>query len=197
VAAPADENELQHMLYTATQCGQPMVIRYPRGTGTGLNLDRELKMIPIGKAQLIREGSDVLFVATGASVNAAIEAAGMLEEQGHYAAIINMRFINPLDTDLLREMTRSIKKVITIEENVLSGGLGSRVALFLEITGIKDVDLRCLAIPDEFVKHGTQSQLRADYHLDARGINQEAVSFINQSYQTDQENNLISNHIGS
>ncbi|MDV2989324.1 MAG: 1-deoxy-D-xylulose-5-phosphate synthase [Dehalogenimonas sp.] len=197
VAAPADENELQHMLYTATQCGQPMVIRYPRGTGTGLNLDRELKMIPIGKAQLIREGSDVLFVATGASVNAAIEAAGMLEEQGHYAAIINMRFINPLDTDLLREMTRSIKKVITIEENVLSGGLGSRVALFLEITGIKDVDLRCLAIPDEFVKHGTQSQLRADYHLDARGIYQEAVSFINQSYQTDQENNLISNHIGS
>ncbi|MGI2335341.1 MAG: 1-deoxy-D-xylulose-5-phosphate synthase [Dehalogenimonas sp.] len=194
VAAPADENELQHMLYTATQCGRPMAIRYPRGTGTGKVLDSILEMIPIGKATIIRDGRDVLLVATGASVKVAVEAAKLLEEHGYQAAIINMRFINPLDTELLRKMTNSIKKIITIEENVLSGGLGSRVAVFFENDGINDVFLKCLAIPDEFVKHGTQAQLRADYHLDANGIFQETLSFISQTRYSDCEQNLISGH---
>lgn len=191
VAAPADENELQHMLFTATQCGRPMAIRYPRGTGTGKTLDKDFELIPIGKATIVREGRDVLLVATGISVTAAVEAAEMLEEQGCHATIINMRFINPLDTDLLRELTKSIKKVITIEENVLSGGLGSRVALFLEGSGINGVDLKCIAIPDEFVTHGTQAELRADYHLDAKGVFQETLSFIDKIRYSDQKQSSI------
>ncbi|TFG46500.1 MAG: 1-deoxy-D-xylulose-5-phosphate synthase [Dehalococcoidia bacterium] len=178
VAAPGDENELQHLLFTAIQCGQPMAIRYPRGTGAGVEMDEEYKILPIGQAEVLKQGEDTVLLATGASVQAALTDADRLSEKGLRVTVVNMRYINPLDKELLAKLARLNANFITIEENVLSGGLGSRVALFLEDRGLSWVHLKCLGIPDEFVKQGTQSQLRADYHLDAQGICHETIAFV-------------------
>ena len=178
VAAPKDENELQHLLYTATRCGKPMAIRYPRGAGVGVELDAELTAIPIGSSEILRHGEDAVLLATGASVPAAMSAAELLAEAGRNVTVVNMRFISPLDEPLILELTREIPDLITIEENVLSGGLGSRVASLLKKTNLENVRLKCLGIPDEFVSHGSQARLRANYHLDAEGIYQETLAFI-------------------
>lgn len=178
VAAPKDENELQHLLYTATRCGRPMAIRYPRGAGVGVELDENLAMIPLGSAEVLRHGPDAVLIATGASVIFAVAAADLLLEHGRQVAIVNMRYINPLDENLLLELARENKYFITIEENVLSGGLGNRVAAFLKRSKTEDVALKSLGVPDKFVTHGTQAKLRADYHLDAEGICSETLDFL-------------------
>ncbi|APV44180.1 1-deoxy-D-xylulose-5-phosphate synthase [Dehalogenimonas formicexedens] len=177
VAAPKDENELQHMLYTATRCGRPMAVRYPRGAGTGVELDNEFREIPIGSAEIVRQGHDVAVLAAGASVAAALEAAELLETKGIKATVVNVRYISPLDDNLILEIAKDIKSFVTVEENVLAGGLGSRVASLLKRTDLNDVRLKSLGIPDEFVTHGTQSRLRANYHLDAEGIAGEVAAF--------------------
>ncbi len=178
VAAPKDENELQHLLYTATRCGKPMAVRYPRGAGTGVELDAELKVVPIGSAEVLSRGDDAVLLATGASVSFALAAAEALAEAGRQATVVNMRFISPLDEGFILELARDIPNLITIEENVLSGGLGSRVASLLKKAELEGVRLKCLGIPDEFVSHGSQARLRANYHLDAEGIYQETLAFI-------------------
>jgi 1-deoxy-D-xylulose-5-phosphate synthase len=178
VAAPKDENELQHLLFTATRCGKPMAVRYPRGAGTGIELDPELKEIPIGNAEILRFGSDAVILATGASVPFALAAADLLSEHGRQVTIVNMRYINPLDENLLIELASHNRYFISVEENVLSGGLGSRIAVILKRFGLNDVALKSLGIPDEFVTHGTQAALRAKYHLDAEGIFSETIEFI-------------------
>ncbi|MEN8614689.1 1-deoxy-D-xylulose-5-phosphate synthase [Dehalogenimonas sp. THU2] len=177
VAAPKDENELQHLLYTATRCGKPMAVRYPRGAGVGVEMDAELKEIPVGQAEILRYGEDIVLLATGASVAASLAAAELLSENGRQVSVVNMRYISPLDESLILDLTRNNRLFVTVEENVLSGGLGSRVALLLERAGLSDVRLKCLAIPDEFVTHGTQSQLRSSYRLDADGIYLETLAF--------------------
>ena len=181
VAAPKDENELQHLLYTATRCGKPMAVRYPRGVGTGVELDAELKEIPIGSAEVLRSGVDAVLLATGASVPAALVAAELLSDAGRQVTVVNMRFISPLDEGLILELARETPNFITIEENVLSGGLGSRVASLLKRENLDEVRLKCLGIPDEFVSHGSQARLRADYRLDAEGIYNETLAFIGEA----------------
>jgi len=177
VASPKDENELQHLLYTATRCGRPMAVRYPRGAGTGTELDTELKEIPIGSAEILRYGDDAVLLATGASVAPALAAADKLSESGLQVTVVNMRYISPLDETIILDLAREFHYFITVEENVLSGGLGSRVAALLKKMDCEDVRLKCLGIPDEFVSHGTQARLRADYHLDAEGIYLEVMAF--------------------
>ncbi len=181
VAAPKDENELQHLLYTATRCGRPMAIRYPRGAGSGVELDPELKEIPIGAAEILVHGPDAVLLATGASVIPAMVAADKLAETGRRVTVVNMRFISPLDETLILDLARDIKDFVTIEENVLAGGLGSRIVSLLEKVGVEGVRTRALGIPDEFVSHGTQVQLRAKYHLDAEGIYLETMTFLDGS----------------
>jgi len=178
VAAPKDENELQHLLFTAIKCGLPMAVRYPRGAGAGVDLDDELKVIPIGTSEILRRGSDVVLLAIGASVTPALEAADLLLERGYQVTVVNVRYISPLDEDLLLELAAENTYFITIEENVLSGGLGGRIAAFLKRSGTVEIGLKSLGIPDEFVPHGPQARLRADYHLDAEGICAEALTFI-------------------
>jgi 1-deoxy-D-xylulose-5-phosphate synthase len=176
VSAPKDENELQHLLYTAIRANHPMAIRYPKGPGTGIALDPELHELPIGKGELVKEGKDIAILAIGSTVSPSLVAAQKLAEQGIDAMVINARFAKPLDSELILEAVNHTRRIITVEENALSGGFGSAVLELLEKAGIPDIKVKRLGIPDEFVAHGTQSFLRSSYNLDAKGIAQQAVT---------------------
>jgi 1-deoxy-D-xylulose-5-phosphate synthase len=170
IMAPKDENEFQHMLKTAAECGRPVSVRYPRGMGTGADMDDKPFLLPIGKAELVRDGSDLAIVAIGATVYPALSAADALQQEGIHVRVINARFIKPLDQELLMETARSLKKIITIEENVLMGGFGSAVLELFEKSSIYDVQVKRLGIPDEFVAHATQAEQRSLYGIDEAGI---------------------------
>jgi 1-deoxy-D-xylulose-5-phosphate synthase len=170
VSAPRDENELQHLLYTAVKSGRPMAIRYPRGSGLGVRLDVELHEIPIGRGEILRHGKDVAILAIGTMVAPALEAAEELDLNGIEATVVDARFAKPLDAELITSLAQDIKRLVTVEENALSGGFGSSVASFLEEAGISDAQVKSIGIPDEFVEQGSQAALRSDYGLDAPGI---------------------------
>jgi len=176
VAAPGDENELQHLLYTAVNSGKAMAVRYPRGSGPGVTLDARLRNIPIGTGEILREGRDVTILGIGSTVTAALDAAEELSGLGIEAAVVNARFIKPLDSRLILRMARQTGRVVTVEENTLKGGFGSQVAQLLHEEGAGDVALVSIGIPDEFVEHGTQAALRAQYGLDAPGIVRRALA---------------------
>lgn len=168
--SPKDENELQHMLYTALCHGGPVAVRYPRGSGEGVTLDEELKCLPVGKGEVLREGDDVLLLAIGNMVTEAMKAAEKLSSQGIEATVINARFMKPLDQDLILHYARRIKKVVTLEEHVLMGGFGSAVLELFEAERLYDLKVKRLGIPDQFIEHGKQSILRASLGLNAEGV---------------------------
>ena len=170
VAAPKDENELQHLLYTALEAKHPMAVRYPRGAGVGVDMDEELHQIPIGSGEILCKGKDVAILALGSTVAPAVEAAQELAEGGVHATVVNSRFAKPLDAELVTSLARRIKNIVTVEENVINGGFGSGVLALLQKAGINNVRVKNIGIPDEFVEHGTQAILRAKYNLDASGI---------------------------
>jgi len=175
VAAPKDENELQHLLYTAIKAGSPMAVRYPRSAGLGVALDAVLHEIPIGEGEIIRQGEDAVILALGASVVTSLEAADGLAAKGIDAAVVNARFAKPLDMPLITDLTSRIKRMVTVEENVLSGGFGSSVLKMLRESGHSDMQVANIGIPDEFVEHGTQAVLRAKYGLDSEGIQRQVL----------------------
>jgi len=175
IAAPKDENELQHLLYTAVQSKHPMAIRYPRGSGVGVELDTELHQIPIGKGEILRKGKDVAILAIGTTVTPALEAADRLAEEDIEATVANARFAKPLDAELIKDLASHTKRLVTVEENTLSGGFGNSVVDLLQQLGISDIKVKVIAIPDEFVEQGSQAQLRAHYGLDAEGIARQAL----------------------
>lgn len=158
VMAPKDEEELRHMLATAIAIEGPAAVRYPRGAGLGVPLTDSLKTLPVGKAEVLQEEGDIAFLAVGTMVEKAKEAAAILKEEGIEAAVVNMRFIKPLDTELLGEMARTKRLLITAEENVLAGGFGSAVAEYLADHGI-EVPLLRFGIPDRFIEQGTRREL--------------------------------------
>ncbi|WP_288807393.1 1-deoxy-D-xylulose-5-phosphate synthase [uncultured Mitsuokella sp.] len=158
VMAPKDEEELRHMLATAIAIEGPAAVRYPRGAGLGVPLTDSLETLPVGKAEVLQEEGDIAFLAVGTMVEKAKEAAAILKEEGIEAAVVNMRFIKPLDTELLGEMARTKKLLITAEENVLAGGFGSAVAEYLANHGI-EVPLLRFGIPDRFIEQGTRREL--------------------------------------
>jgi len=176
VAAPKDENELQHLLYTAVKLGQPMAVRYPRSPGLGVPLDKELHEIPVGKSEVLRYGDDAAILALGASVAPAMKAAENLAEKGIDVTVVNARFARPLDESLLNDLADRIKKIVTVEENVLNGGYGTGVLKLLQESGHCDVEVKNIGIPDDFVEHGTQAILRSKYGLDAEGITGKVLS---------------------
>ena len=175
VAAPKDENELQHLIFTGTRANRPMAIRYPRGPGPGSALDPDLHEIAIGQGEVLRSGSDVAIFALGTTVYPSLEAAQVLSEKGVDCTVINARFAKPLDADLIVETAKKVKRVLTVEENTLAGGFGSAVLQLLQARSLRDVQVRCLGIPDEFVEHASQPFLRAKYALDASGIASQIV----------------------
>jgi len=178
VCAPKDGDELQDLLYTATSAEHATAIRYPRGRVPDMPLATELHRLPIGKAEIVKQGEDIAIVGIGSTVMPCLQAGVDLALHGIDAMVINARFAKPLDADLIAEAARHIRKVVIVEENVLSGGFGAAVLEMLERAGALDVKVKRLGIPDEFVTHGRQDFLRSLYHLDAPGIARECVDFL-------------------
>ncbi len=170
VMAPKDENELRNMLLTALTCGGPASVRYPRGSGIGVSLDEEPRVLKLGEAERLTTGSDMAIFAVGSAVYPALQAAAVLLEEGIGVTVINARFIKPLDEDLLCSTARSLKRVLTVEENVLMGGFGSAVLELFEEQGIRDVTVKRLGVRDTFVEHATQRELRRLCGIDEEGI---------------------------
>ena len=171
IMATKDENELQHMLYTAVNHNGPIAIRYPRGEGMGVSLDRDLKRIEIGKGEIILDGDDVAIIAIGNTVYPALDAASRLREEGVSVAVMNARFVKPLDKELIVGIAGRVKGIITIEEHSLSGGFGSAVLELLSDEDIK-IKVKRLGLPDKYIEHGTQKILRQKYGIDSDGIYQ-------------------------
>ncbi len=177
IMAPKDENELQHMLYSATKYSLPVAIRYPRGTGEGVSLDWQFQEIPLGKGELLKEGKDALIIAIGNPVWSAFRVSNALEKEGFKVGVINARFLKPLDEELILEQARKVPLVITIEENSLYGGLGSAVAELLLENGLS-VKFKRIALPDKFVEHGDLKTLRELYGLSEKAVYDEVKSLL-------------------
>ncbi|MBI2853761.1 MAG: 1-deoxy-D-xylulose-5-phosphate synthase [Chloroflexi bacterium] len=180
VSAPKDENELQHLLFTATRVAHPIAIRYPRGRGPGFALESELKELPAGKSELLHSGDDISILAVGATVVPALKAAEKLSASGIQAAVVNCRFVKPLDSELVCETAERTGRVLVVEENVAAGGLGSAVSMALHANSVK-ADITYVNVPDEFVEHGPQSVLRARYCLDEDGIKRKAMELFEET----------------
>jgi 1-deoxy-D-xylulose-5-phosphate synthase len=167
--APKDENELQHLLATAVETSGPSAIRYPRGAGLGIALDTEIKPIPLGESELLRDGKDLVIIAIGSTVHPALEAAVELAAEGISAAVINSRFVVPMDVDRISALAERCGAVLTVEEHMLRGGFGSAVAEALSEAGIT-VPTRFLGFPEQVIEHGDPDTQRALYGIDADGI---------------------------
>ncbi|MDR1418134.1 MAG: 1-deoxy-D-xylulose-5-phosphate synthase [Endomicrobium sp.] len=172
IMSPSDENELQHMLKTALSSRKPCVIRYPRGEGLGVNLDKSLHIIQIGKGVILKEGQDICLLAIGNQVSTCLQAAEILETKNIKAMVVNMRFLKPLDTKLIKEIFLKVKKFITVEENSLIGGFGEAIKSFFCNSG---AIVKCIGIPDKFIEQGNLKVLRKKYGFTAENIAQEAL----------------------
>ena len=165
VMAPADENECRQMLYTATTVNGPAAVRYPRGTGPGVPLEKELHALPIGKAEVRREGrSGLALLAFGPMLDSALAVGERLD-----ATVLNMRFIKPLDEALILEIAGRHAALVTLEENAVQGGAGSAVAEVLAAEGVT-VPLMQIGIPDRFIEHGSRDSSLAAAGLDAASV---------------------------
>jgi len=180
VMAPKDENELQHMLKTAVYSNRPISLRYPRGTGYGVTMDQNPVALEIGKGEILAEGDDLAIIAIGSTVYPALDTAKLLVERGINATVVNARFVKPLDHDLILKVARRTGVLLTVEENALAGGFGSAILELLESEGISGIKVKRIGIPDYFIEHGSQSQLRKDLSLDAHGIAATAEALISR-----------------
>ena len=169
VMAPKDENELRHMLRTAVEHDGPAAVRFPRGAGQGVPLDPELKALPLGVAELLRDGEDAGVVALGNLVHPALEAAAELAAEGLSVAVLNARFVKPLDSERISSLARRCGALVVVEEHSGMGGFGSAVLEALAAAGAS-CPTRSLAIPDRLVEHGSPDAIRACLGLDAGGI---------------------------
>ena len=161
---PADENETRQMLYTGYQLDRPCAVRYPRGAGPGVAVETEMTAIPLGKAQLRRQGKRIALLAFGPMLEPALEAADSLD-----ATVVNMRFVKPLDVDMVIEMASSHDLLVTVDENAIPGGAGSAVN---EALMANDVQVPVLnhGLPDRFIDQGSRGEMLRDAGLDADGI---------------------------
>jgi len=178
--APKDENELRHMLKTAFECGHPASLRYPRGNGVGVPLE-EMRALPVGKGEVLRAGDAAAIFAIGNEVHPALQAAEMLARENISVAVVNARFIKPLDDELIAKYCTPYSRVITVEEGSLAGGFGSAVMERCEQLELRNVQFHCIGIPDEYVHHGSQDVLRAQYDLHAEGIARRVREFLAQT----------------
>jgi len=165
IMTPADENECRRMLTTAYRLDAPAAVRYPRGgSGFTINMEHDLETLPVGKGELRRQGKDVALLAFGSLLATALEVGETLD-----ASVANMRFVKPLDRELLATLAQSHSLLVSLEENAIVGGAGSEVARALAEMGF-NVPLLRLGLPDDFIDHGEQKELLAEAGLDAEGI---------------------------
>ncbi len=169
--APKDEAEMRDMVLTAIEFEGPAALRYPRGSGVGVDISAKPKLIEIGKSEVLREGKDVAIIAYGSMVYPSLEAAESLKTNGIEATVVNARFVKPLDADTILRIARENEVIVTVEEAYLAGGFGSAVLELLEANGLQDkVKLVRMGVADEIVTHGDPKLLLGKYGLDADGI---------------------------
>ena len=176
LAAPKDENELQHLVYTSYKHAGPFAIRIARGEAVGAPMEEELRELPIGRGSVVREGRDVVIFGLGKSLTAAMEAAEMLDEDGISCGVVNPIFVKPLDIGLLLDAARATGRIVTVEENVLAGGFGSAVLEALAAAGMEDTAVHRIGMPDSFIEHGTAADQRRRLQIDAKGIAEQLKS---------------------
>jgi len=164
IMAPSDENECRQMLYTGFMHPGPAAVRYPRGAGPGKSISMPMQELPIGKAEVVKRGRDVAILAFGSTLQACGEVAARIG-----ASLVNMRYVKPLDADVIREMAHNHHLVVTVEENAVMGGAGSGVNELLATTG-GGFNLLNIGIPDQYIEHGSRADCLAMAGLDANGI---------------------------
>ena len=171
IMTPSDENECRQMLYTGYQCGKPAAVRYPRGNAIGVELT-PLEMLPIGKSRLIREGQKIAILNFGTLLPSALEVAEKLN-----ATVVDMRFVKPIDIEMINVLAQTHDYLVTLEENAIQGGAGSAVAEVLNSSG-KSTALLQLGLPDYFIPQATQQEALKDLGLDSKGIEEKILNFI-------------------
>ncbi|MEW9669624.1 1-deoxy-D-xylulose-5-phosphate synthase [Ammoniphilus sp. 3BR4] len=177
IMMPSNENEFQHMIYTATQYNKgPIALRYPRGNGRGVPMDADFQLIPIGKSMVVEEGSHVAILALGNTLELAQEAAILLKEEGIAPMVVDARFVKPLDRDLLLHLAKEGYHIITVEEGAVAGGFGSAVLEFYAAEGYHDMIVEIMGVPDEYVEHGSVSEQRREIGLTPERIAQKAIN---------------------
>jgi len=180
VMAPKDEAELRNMMTTAVHTNAPVAIRYPRGSGTGADITKELEILPVGKAEeLIHEGTMAL-LAIGAMVDPCLQAAGLLAQKGISCRVINARYLKPLDGELIRRLARETGAIVTVEDNSLAGGFGSAVLEYINTNNLNWVKILRLGWSDQFIEQGSRSELLAKYGMTPEGIAESVYSFHQQ-----------------
>ncbi|KFZ30451.1 1-deoxy-D-xylulose-5-phosphate synthase [Pseudidiomarina salinarum] len=167
VMTPSDENECRNMLYTGHLLQQPAAVRYPRGNGTGCSFDEHMQQLEIGKGRRLRSGQRVAILNFGTLLNEVNETAEQLD-----ATVADMRFVKPLDAALIDELASEHELLVTVEENVTAGGAGSAVGEYLQSRN-SQVQLLTIGLPDAFIKHGSQTEIRQELQLDAAGLTQQ------------------------
>lgn len=167
VMTPSDENECRNMLYTGYQLQQPAAVRYPRGNGIGVAFDAQMQAYALGQARAIRSGEGIALLNFGTLLPEVQQAAEQLN-----ASVVDMRFVKPLDGSMIRQLAASHKLLVSVEENVIAGGAGSAVQEFLSAHGIS-TPLLMIGLPDAFIKHGSQEEIRAELELDSQGLVQQ------------------------
>lgn len=187
VMAPKDENELQHMMKTCIQHDGPISVRYPRGVSLGVQMDAVPTALPVGKGELMKDGSEVAIVAIGVSVWQAMQAAERLSKEGISTAVVNARFVKPLDQELIVDVAKRVRYVVTVEEGCKMGGFGSAVLEALSDARITDVTTKVLGLPDWYIEQGPQDLLRERYGLTAEGIYQSVKELVGKAPVTKQD----------
>ena len=168
--APKDEQELRDMLYTATFYKKgPIALRYPRGNALGVEV-KPFKQLPVGKGEVVEKGTDAAVIAIGSMVDTALKTREALAKENFDIEVINARFVKPLDGELLKDVFSRHKKVLTLEDNVITGGFGSAVLEFMNQHKIHDAEVIVHGLPDRFVEHGTPEELYADLKMDVSGV---------------------------
>ncbi|HHL32594.1 MAG TPA: 1-deoxy-D-xylulose-5-phosphate synthase [Oceanospirillales bacterium] len=173
IMTPADENECRQMLYTGFTLGTPVSVRYPRGTGAGVAIQPQMKKMQIGKAEVVRKGTDIVIMAFGSTLEDAKIAAESLD-----ATVVNMRFVKPLDEELITKMQAQNNLIVTVEDNVIKGGAGSGVNEFLNHIHAQ-IEVLNLGLPDSYQDHGSREDLLAEAGIDSAGILQQVKHFLN------------------
>lgn len=176
IMAPKDENELQHMLKSALSYGHPVAIRYPKGKGYGVALDKDFAEIPLSQSELLKEGEDLL-IALGSMVYPSLKAARELEKAGISLAVVNARFAKPLDGKMILRFARPGGRIVTVEEGVIAGGFGSAVRELVDREGKCSIKFLSIGLPLEVYPHGSTQEIKKKYQLDEEGIYRQVLGF--------------------
>jgi 1-deoxy-D-xylulose-5-phosphate synthase len=190
IMAPKDENELRHMLKTSIYHSGPCALRYPRGSGIGVEINDQIKEIEIGKGEVMKDGKDLTIIAFGSMVDPSMKTAAMLEESGLSVAVINARFAKPIDKKLIIEYAKKTGCIVTTEEHSVQGGFGSAVLEALQ--GFDErfpLKIKCIGVPDIVVEHGAPGIIKKDLKLDSEGMFETICSFVNANISLESDKN--------